>query len=440
MSRNGNITSFFKPAPKSSQSPRPRRATPAASPTPPPPSLPSLPSLPSPSPPPPLFSSSPPVPTSAVRDRNTVIRGSDDEDDDDDDLSSDDEFPDLFSKPSGSTAPGLPARTEASLYATPKAKRRALEFHSSPLTINARHKFDLRTLLKHAEADQAIKESEAALLAQGSHAARASGTADRAHASLHDTMLSVLSDPEDSQDEVRHDRLLRAVKRTEAAQARKEWYFFDRLSQPPSPPKATRPTFPTSEATGVWAFLAPKTHRSEIFEDGLPHTVQSRTQDLPDGIFQWVLSEVRHEQSRKLREEYIRLLGLCSPQIGRLLDEQVVDGLFRDLGATDRALAGSSQPSGSSTTGAPCPEHDRPRLQTVLRILAGTAHALKLQALTRTLGILLRLGVDNIMREDQAVATDYQDALLEVVRAVPPRFWDNFVRATPRVTRHAQTP
>ncbi len=439
MSRNGNITSFFKPAPKSSQSPRPRRATPAASPTPPPPSLPSLPSLPSPSPPPPLFSSSPPVPTSAVRDRNTVIRGSDDEDDDDDDLSSDDEFPDLFSKPSGSAVPGQPARPEASLYATPKAKRRALEFHSSPLTINARHKFDLRTLLKHAEADKAIKESEAALLAQGSQTARAGGTSDRAHASLHDTMLSVLSDPEDSQDEGRHGRLLRAVKRTEAAQARKEWYFFDRLGQPPSTAKPPRPAFPTSEATGAWAFLAPKTHRSEVFEDGLPHTVQSRTQNLPDGIFQWVLSEVRHEQSRKLREEYIRLLGVCPLQIGRLVDEQVVDGLFRDLGATDRALAAGPQPSGSSATGAPCPEHDRPRLQTVLRILAGTAHALKLQTLTRTLGILLRLSVDNIVREDQAVATDYQDALLEVVRAVPPRFWDNFVRSPPRVTRHVQT-
>ena len=376
------------------------------------------------------------MPTSAARDRNTVIRGSDDEDDDDDDFSSDDEFPDLFSKPSGSAAPGQPARPEPSLYATPKAKRRALEFHSSPLTINARHKFDLRTLLKHAEADKAIKESEAALLAQGSRTARAGGTADRAHASLHDTMLSVLSDPEDSQDEGRHDRLLRAVKRTEAAQARKEWYFFDRLSQPPNTAKAARRAFPTSEATGVWAFLAPEMHRSEVFEDGLPHTVQSRTQNLPDDIFRWVLAEVRHEQSRKLREEYIRLLGICSAQIGRLLDEHVVDGLFRDLGATDRALAASPQPSGSSEPGAPCPEHDRPRLHTVLRILAGTAHALKLQTLTRTLGILLRLGVDNIVREDQAVAADYQDALLEIVRAVPPRFWDNFVRAPPRVPRH----
>ncbi|KAK4043742.1 hypothetical protein C8A01DRAFT_43311 [Parachaetomium inaequale] len=418
MSNHGSITSFFKPLPKSSQSLQSKPPRAEASPTPPPP----LPSLPA------LFSSSPPAPTSTARDRNTVIRGSDDEDDDD--FDSDDDFPELFSKPLGaSTLPVQAPRKETNFYATPKAKRRVLEFHSSPLTINTKHKFDIKALLKHAAADNAIEESEqrtAALLAQGSPSARGGRAANGAHASLHDTMLDVLSDPEGSQGEGARGRLLRAVKRTEATVGRKEWYFFDRQKQPNSTAIEVRPAFPKAKATGVWAFLGPEKHRLEVFEDGLPYNVQRQMKNLPDDIFQWVLHEAPHEKSRKLRDEYVRLLGVCSDQIGQLLDENVVLELFQDLGASERALATSSQSSGGSEGGAPYPEHDRIRLQTVLRILAGAAHALELQTLTRTASILLRLGIDNIIREDPAVAAEYQDALLQVVLSVPWKAWNNF--------------
>ncbi|AEO65122.1 31048e26-58af-45a7-a8bf-740dcd2c82b3 [Thermothielavioides terrestris] len=422
MSKNGDITRFFKPVPvaKSSSSPQQlqasrRPASPAknvnSTPTPPPRPPSPLPAL--------LFSSSPPAPASTARDRNTEIPGSDDEDDDN--LSSDDDFPSLF--------PAQPARKEASLYATPQAKRRALEFHASPLTINTRHKFDLQALLKHAEADNAIAEREqrtAALLAQGSPTALGARIADGAPASLHDTMLDVLSDPEDSQDEGHRRRLLRAVKRTEAAVHRKEWYFFDRQGQTNSTAIEVRPAFPRAKATGVWALLASERHRSEVFEDGLPFHVQTKMQSLPDAIFQWVLSEATRERSTKLRDEYVRLLGVCPDQIGRLIDENRIVELFQDLGASARALAPASQPSGASEEGAPYPELDRIRLQAVLRVLAETAHALRFQALTRTMAILLRLGIDNIVREDYAVMTDYQDALLQTALAVPPRSWNNF--------------
>jgi hypothetical protein len=421
MSNHGSITSFFKPLPKSSQSSqsKPPRAEP--SPTPPPPS-PSLPAL--------FQSSSPPAPTSTVRDRNAVIQGSDDEDDDD--FDSDDDFPELFSKPLGSSAlPVQAPRKETSFYATPKAKRRVLEFHSSPLTINTKHKFDIKALLKHAAADDAIEESEqrtAALLAQASPSIFGERAANGAHASLHDTMLDVLSDPEGSQGEGTRGRLLRAVKRTEATVGRKEWYFFDRQRQPNSTAIEVRPAFPKAKATGVWAFLGPEKHRLEVFEDGLPYNVQRQMGNLPDEIFQWVLQVAPHEKSKKLRDEYVRLLGVCPDQIGQLVDENVVLELFQDLGASNRALAASSLSSGSSEGGAPYPEHDRIRLQTVLRILAGAAHGLDIQTLTRTAGILLRLGIDNIIRENPAVAAEYQDALLQVVLAVPWKAWNNFVR------------
>ncbi|KAK4102108.1 hypothetical protein N658DRAFT_566241 [Parathielavia hyrcaniae] len=425
MARNGSITSFFKPVSQPSQSSQAGRARATLSPTPPPRSLPPLPSS---SPLPPAFSlsSSPPAPLSTVRDRNTVIKGSDDEDEDG--FTSDDEFPDLFSKPADSTLPVQPTRKEANLYATPKAKRRVLEFHSSSLTINTKHKYDMKALLLHAAADNAIEASEqrtAALLARGSPTARGGGAANGAQTSLHDTMLGILSDAEGSQDEGNREKLLRAVKRTEATVGRREWYFFDRQDGSSGDIETQlQPAFPKTKATGAWAFLADERHRAEAFEDGLPYHVQYGMQNLPDEIFQWILSETPREKSKKLRDEYLRLLNVCPDQIGRLMDQDLVVKLFRDLGASEQAVAAGSHPS--SEKGAPYPEQGRTRLQSVLRLLTETARALEIGPLTRAMAILLRLGIDNIVREDQAVAVGFQDALLKVALAVPWRSWNNF--------------
>ena len=423
MSRNNsNITSFFKPVPKPPKSPQslpPRPAAPA-SPTPPPPS---------PSPTLPAFLSSSPAPPPTARDRGAVIRGSDDEDDDD--FSSDDEFPPLFPDPPAKRLPVQAPKKEASLYGTPKAKRRALDFHSSPLTINTKHKFDIKALLKHAEVDCAIEESEQradALLARGSPK-RSGNVSTKADTSLHDTMLEVLSEPEGSQGEGNRERLLRAVKRTEATVQRKDWHFFDRQALANSTAIEARQPFPKAEATGVWAFLAPEKNRSEVFEDGLPFHVQCKLGNLPDEIFLWVLHEAPRVKGKKLRDEYLRLLCACTDQTGRLMDETRITELFQDIGASERALAvsASSQPSGSLGEGTPCPEHDRVRLQTVLRILTETARALQVSSLTRTMAILLRLGIDNIVREDQAVAAEFQDALHQIVLGIPWEAWNSFV-------------
>ncbi|KAK4248852.1 hypothetical protein C7999DRAFT_39980 [Corynascus novoguineensis] len=433
MSKQGDITSFFKPIPKSPQSSQLIASENEASPTPPPRS---------PSPPPALFSSSPPAPTTAIRDLDTVIRGSEDEDEDDD-LSSDDDFPELFAKPSRSTRAVQAPKAETSVYATPKAKRRVLDFPSSPLTINTKHKFDMKALLKHAAADSAIEESEqrtAVLLTQGSPAARGEVAGNGAHPSLHETILGVLSEPDDSQDEGNRGRLLRAVKRTEATVGRKEWYFFDRQKHLNNTAIEVRRAFPIAKATGVWAFLGQEKHRSEIFEDGLPYSIQCRMQNLPDEIFQWVLDEAPREMSKKLRDEYVRLLGICSDQIGRLLDDRTILRLFQDLGASERALGTNATiPSGGLEDGAHYPEQNRIRLQTVLRILATTAHASKVGTLTRSMTILLRFGIDNLVREDQAVATEYQDALHQIVLAVPWRSWDSFCGEVSE-SLHSHTP
>lgn len=444
MLKNADITSFFKPIPKDSQNsqvsksqvPLPSQSRTPASPSPAPPSF-----------PPPLLSSSPPVPASSVRDRSAVIRGSDDEDDDDF-ISSDDDLPSLFSKPNGgSTVIPVPPARKDPLWATPRAKRTALEFHSSPLTIMPKHKFDIKALMQHAKADSAVEESEQrieSLLACGS-AAKEAAAADAAAAasagsgrekpiSLHDTMLDVFSDPEGSQEEGTRHKLLQAVKRTEMTVQRKQWRFSDHLDHHAdgavSSIEARRP-FPGNAATGTWQFLAQAQGRSELFEDGLPYNVQVRMQNLPDDIFLWVLREIPAEKSRKLREEYLRLLGVCPDQAGRLLDTNRIDQLFSDAGASKRVFQSPSKATngGGSEQRDMYLRRDWTPIRSVLGILIETSQGLSVPSLTRSVAILLRLGMDDLVREDRNVARDYQDALNQLIHAVPRASWDNFVCA-----------
>lgn len=397
------------------------------------------------------------MPVSVVRGRDAVIQGSDEEDGDDF-TSSDDDLPDIFGKPANSgtgtdtgttTIPAPPLGP--GLLRTPRAKRPALEFLSSPLTIMPRHKFDIKALMKHAEADSAVDASEqrmeSILAREAANAGRddaaastaagyggGGGGASKAGANLHDTMLDVFSDAEGSEEESTRNKLLRALKRTQSDSRRKQWRFFHPLDQNQANGAGdglssieARTPFPRSAAKGTWEFLAPK-GRSEFFEDGLPFSIQTRMQNLPDEIFLWVLREVPFEKSRKLREEYIRLLKVCLEQAGRLIGEYLVDQLFRDVGASETAFRSPPQPTGDR--GFEETEiylkRDWTPLRSVLQVLVKTSPGLSVKSLTRSVTLLLRLGMDDLIHEDQAVARDYDEALQRLVHFVPKSAWDSF--------------
>lgn len=274
-----------------------------------------------------------------------------------------------------------------------------------------------------------------ALLDGPSPSRESSPSAGKEHKSLHESIMEIMSEHEDSGDEAKakQEKLLRAVKRTEADAGRKRWYFFTDQSEPNSTSIEARQPFPKASAKGAWGFLAAANARSHFFEDGFAHHLQRRRQDLPDEIFAWVLSETVQEKSWKLREAYLKLLSVCPAQAGRVMNEEVIQQLFRELGASEEALAASaSLPNGkeqhNNQTRPDYLERSWTPTETALRVLALTAPGLGIEALTYTMSIILRLGLDDVVHEDPGVSKCYQDVLESIVQAVPQTFWDDFVR------------
>ncbi|KAK0749488.1 hypothetical protein B0T18DRAFT_406830 [Schizothecium vesticola] len=477
MSKNAAITTFFRPVPKVSSSSQIAE-----------PELPQLPSQPEPSAQTPprlpscpssalqLLSSSPPAPAvRTVRDRNAVIRGSDDEDSDAS-LSSDDDLPDLFAAAKAREGAVARPSPRQSLCVTPRAKRTALEFSSSPLTIRTkgRHKFDMKALMEHAAADSAFAESELriqSLLAQPESESddvaadkALPGSARKNQSSMHETMMDVFDDPSNSEAEAKREKLVQAVKRTEVTVQKPRWCFFDH--QDNKQPRGgssieARMHFPRATAVGIWAFLTQAETRSQLFEDGIVFNIQEKIHiqekqrkeklqlqekerkgkipvekkaqeeklpALPDDIFLWVLREIYMEKSRKLRDEYIRLLGVCEDQVSRLVDPNIVDQLFRYAGASERVLESPSTPTYrvSEDRERAYIERDKTPLRSTLRVLTESCIGLSQPCRTRCVAILLRLGMDNLIREDQDFANIFQEAFFWLVWAVPDEAYDTF--------------
>ena len=385
----------------------------------------------------PLHLPSSPIPDQdekAPRGRDAVINGSDDEDDTS--FSSDDDLPNLFAKPRTDEVPRSATKGVAfNPCVTPKAKRTAISFHSSPLTIMPKHKFDMKALLSHAkshDANEASAERMAGLLSEGGtaeDAVPATKSGSKSGSTLYDTMMDVLSEAEGEDDEAERHKLLRAVKRTEALMDRKRWCFFN-----PTLDVSwvfTRTPFPKDAAKGAWKCLADPKTRHHVFADGLAYAIQLKRGDLPDDIFLWVLNEIFYEKSERLSQEYSRLVGACPGHVRQYFDEDRLDSFFLGLGACHDALDPTARILGVVDSSPPYSELNWSMLQSILTLLNRASSAMTVNSLIRIVSILLRLGIDGLVIENMAVRKEFSDTMENLILAVPIKSWDRFVSVAP---------
>ncbi|KAI1779174.1 hypothetical protein F4818DRAFT_241263 [Hypoxylon cercidicola] len=380
MSRNGDIRGFFgKPA--TSSGPSSSQSKPALS-LPPAPDLQSL----NPSP------KTPPKPTPKPRDRTDEIKGSDDEgDDSDDSLESISAFIERKKGPA-------PYQRDHNLISTPKAKRVASTNLKSPLTIQPKHKFDLKSLISHARQSDRVEESARRaddLINQSDDDDEHSEHLTKVQnnpALLEKTAKDLLnSDEEDAKGH----KLMRAMNRTKFDGSSRMHYFFD-LEQPVVKPLGKQ--FPRRAAKGCWQCLANSRTRDQTVILGLPHTIASKGRALPDEIFLWILDEVCVEKNAQLRVQYCNLVTLCRDSITRLVTDAQLYSMLQRLGGPKYSQGQQSAKFQSlPKVEDPYPRKDWTGLVTFLELLERMAPDLSTPNAIGAIQLLLRMALDPLV-------------------------------------------
>ncbi|KAG8415555.1 hypothetical protein J3458_009395 [Metarhizium acridum] len=401
---SGNILHFFKPVaqpPPSPPSARPRSPAPVS---------------PSPSPP----SSSPERPVTPQKRGPVEIGGSDGDEESDGD-SSDDSLEDL-SCLLNQTKNAAPAEQKPrhNPYATPKAKRIAVEFPASPLAIMPRHKFDMKALAKDARRDDATTASSLKVK-EATSAAEAKGK-NISSFSTGDAIAGIMKD---NGGQNAH-KVLRAVERSGTSQAQPRYLFFKEEYKAPSAPRA-----PELGRKSLWNLLTQgnaKTREQHLIS-GLPQNILRlrKNGDLPDSLFDWMLDSLCTHPSIIVRQEYCNMVASCAEQVERLLTAERLRQLFTRLGAQDARESGlHPELTVSRLDREPYEGRDWACLQSFISLLGLIAGHLSVQAAEYATQALLRLSLDKFLICNIQVLAEFEYTIQELVGALPSPSWNNF--------------
>lgn len=367
----------------------------------------------------------PPKPTPKPRDRTDEIKGSDDEGDDSD--ASLESISAFIVRKKGPA----PHQRDHNLTTTPKAKRIASTNLKSPLTIQPKHKFDLKYLIDHAR--QSDRAEESARRADD-YINQGDGDDDDDH---NEHLKKVQKDPvllektakdllDSEEQDAKGGKLMRAMHRTKADESRRLHYFFD-LEQPLVKPP--RSQFPRKAAKGRWQCLANSRTRDQTVILGLPHTIASKGTALPDELFLWVLDEVCVEKNAQLRMQYCNLVILCRDSIARLVTDAQLYSMLERLGGPKY----SQGRKGAKLQSLPKVENPRRRkdwsgLVTFLGLLERMAPDLSTPTVVEAIQLLIRMALDPVVsttvRGEHVAA---MDALIMALAKLGTREWNKAV-------------
>ena len=412
-SKNGNILTFFKPvASPSSQrhaSPKPSSPKPSSS-------------LPTPSSPTSQLST--PVKPAPPRRADLEIGASDEDgsggSDSDNSL---EQLSTLLGR--GRAGGAAPARAPGNPLVTPKAKRTAFGFHTSPLTIMPKHKFDLKALTKDARRDDATNASSMRISALQDESDTAAEAASRDHASG-SAFVDIVREKggHDAQ------KVLRAVQRAEPGQSQLRYCFFDMEYRTPSSGPA-----PKSATKGPWRLLTQGS--SQVRElhlvSGVPQTLLKKGKGLPDELFEWLLDEICVQNSAIVLQEYCNLIAGSPEQVERLLTPERLQSLFFRLGALEGPKSPDVELKLSTPGEEPYQERDWSSFRSFLSLLWLVSENLSSPSARYTAHTLLRLSLDKVLMYNMDLLNEYGTTIQYLVSSIPSSQWESFVssNATP---------
>ncbi|CEJ59778.1 hypothetical protein PMG11_08387 [Penicillium brasilianum] len=224
----------------------------------------------------------------------------------------------------------------------------------------------------------------------------------------------------DSDDGPGLQRLMDAVRRTEALEQSRNWRFFDQGQLTPSTPNFPFELFPPGSPL---AGLREPDSRARLLQSGILEYAASMRR-LPDDFLLWIIRSIPLEPREELRKAYCRIFTQTPKEQTRsLIYQDTTDELFRHLGAKPRALilcepviADPPEPS----LHAP---HTRERsaLVSVLNLIRDTAAAELFDDDTQahTIQILLRMSIDTSLTADCVIRSELQGTLTSLLEFGP---------------------
>ncbi|KAL4948418.1 hypothetical protein BDW69DRAFT_203540 [Aspergillus filifer] len=229
-------------------------------------------------------------------------------------------------------------------------------------------------------------------------------------------LASAIDDGND--DSVGIQRLLDAVRRTEAFDVPKTWFFFD--LQTPLPPA---PDFPREcVCPGTYlATLREPDSRERAFHSGIIDFALSRGL-LPDELIKWIFHAIPSEPRESLRHAYGRSLKrIPEARIKALIQPEDIDTLFWQLSTRPEALAltGAIEPDAQPESAAPesRPQHHT-ALLSVLDVFRDAADLFADDTRDRILSIILRLTLDISLTRNPTLCSAIDRTITSVLDAV----------------------
>ena len=371
-------------------------------------------------------------PAFVPRSPDRVIAGSDDDDSDSD--SSLEDLSTLLQSKSSEHRPKPTTNGYTTL--TPvasKAKRKTFDFHSSPLTVQPKYKFDLKSLISHAEKDEATEASSKRVKAmmepkdgieQSNMMPRDDGVGGAKF--VHGDLLeSVVTDKEDGGMQM----VTRALMRTEATLAEKRWYFFDTRSKPTNP---KRQAFPKASIPDNWKKdLVDPQLRYHTFVSGFAENMVAYGRVLPDELFLWMLDEICFESQDVLRTSYCNVLKESSEQVCRLIVPDLISRKLQGLGGSSVAVDITQKIVPISALIDPYAKRDWTKLQSTVKLFGQFAKSLQQKSRTHIICMLLRMSVDQVVLENIDLLDLVQETIYRLCRSTSGDSWESSVRFQP---------
>lgn len=299
---------------------------------------------------------------------------------------------------------------------------------ASPLTIQPKYKFDLSSLLSHAEKDVAAEASSKRVQSiiaghdqEESSLVTHSGTVMPSNL-VHGAILeSVVAEAEDG---TAH-KVARAIRRTEATVEEIRWYFFETHSEAITP---ERKQFPKNAVQGEWGReLKTSKMRHHTFISGFAADMVILGRSLPDEVFLWLLDEICVETSEQLRSSYINVLNESFKKVKELVTPEVIQKMFQSLGGSVSATTVGEKVKPVQKLADPYPKRDWSQLLSTIKLFGQIGDELTQSSRTHLAVLILRLGIDELIFDNVDILVTMQQTLRRLCRATPDEEWESFV-------------